>query len=303
MDLDTSRPFSGSDAVRAGLLTWGLLTGPGFRRLLFDTYVAADVPDTPLLAVRAALVRGGPLAVATGWSACVVLGLDVAPPRPKPVEIASPDRQLRPGPGLVAARKGFAPGDVVVENGCRTTSPLRTAYDLATRSGPAATALDRVAGPLADALVAADALARLGGFGAEDLLAVPGPRSRARGRAGLRRVAALLDPRSESPSETRVRLQVILAGLPRPELQWPVTGPGRDRRLDLAWPEYGVAVEYDGRDHALADRRGRDIDRLDALRAQGWIVIVVTARQLARPMWVPDRVRAALISRGWVPES
>lgn len=116
-------------------------------------------------------------------------------------------------------------------------------------------------------------------------------------------MAALLDPRSESPPETRVRLQLIHAGLPRPELQWPVSGAGRDRRLDLAWPEYGVAVEYDGRDHAVADRRGRDIDRLDELRTQGWIVVVVTSRQLARPMWVPDRVRAALVSRGWTAES
>lgn len=185
MVLDTSRPFRGSHAVRAGELTWGLLTGAGFRRLEFDTYVAADVPDTPLLAVRAALVRGGPHAVATGWSACVVLGLDVAPPRPKPLEIATPDRQLRPGPGLVTSRRAFAPDDVVVEHGYRTTSALRTAYDLATRSGRAATALDRVVGPLADAVVAADALARLGGFGADDLLTVPGPRPRARGQAGL----------------------------------------------------------------------------------------------------------------------
>ena len=70
-------------------------------------------------------------------------------------------------------------------------------------------------------------------------------------------------------------------------------------RLDLAWPEFKVAVEYDGHDHAQAVRRGRDLDRLEALRERGWIIIVITAVQLARPDRLSDQVRRALSERGW----
>jgi len=43
--VDDGRPFRGSDAVRAGRVTRGVLTGPGFRRAGSDTYVAAGVRD------------------------------------------------------------------------------------------------------------------------------------------------------------------------------------------------------------------------------------------------------------------
>lgn len=301
MELDTTRPFRGSDAVKAGLLTWGRLRGPAFRRLESNVYVACDVPDTPLLHVEAVLARFGPEAVATGWSACVVQGLDVAP-RTMPVEVATPALHLEPGPGTAARRLRLAEDEVTVADGRRSTTPLRTVFDLAARSGPDRHAIDRVIDPLTDAVVAADALARFGGFVADDLTAFAARHRGARGVRRVARVAALLDPRPDSPPETRVRVQVVLAGLPRPVVRFEV----RDARgmlcqeLDLAWPRYRVAIEYDGRDHTLADRRGRDIDRLDSLRRDGWIVVVVTAYQLGRPRWVADRAREALLSRGWV---
>ena len=42
-------------------------------------------------------------------------------------------------------------------------------------------------------------------------------------------------------------------------------------RLDMAWVGFRVALEYDGRDHAVDDRRGGDLDRVrEALLARGW---------------------------------
>ena len=38
----------------------------------------------------------------------------------------------------------------------------------------------------------------------------------------------------------------------------------------MAWVGFRVALEYDGRDHAVDDRRGRDLDRREALLARGW---------------------------------
>lgn len=301
MDLDTARPFRGSEAVAAGQVTKGLLRGREFRRVEADTYVGARVADSPLLRVRAALVRGGPTAVATGWSACVVHGLDVAS-RPVPLEIAAPDRRLRPGPGLTVRRARVPEEEVTEVDGTRATTMLRTALDLAARSGPAWSAVDRVVDPLTDAVVAADALACRGGFTADDLRSAAACHGGCRRVRRVERVAALLDPRPDSPPESRARVALVLAGLPRPRVRHPVRDAhGVGRELDLAWPEFRVAVEYDGRDHALSDRRGRDIDRLDALRRAGWVVIVVTAVQVARPRWLADRVREELLARGWVP--
>lgn len=299
MDVDTTAPFRGSEAVRAGELTWSVLNGPRFRRLEPDTYVASEVPDCPLLRIRAALVRAGPTAVATGWSACLALGLDVAPAT-MPVEIALCGRQLRPVSGTVVRRLRFAPDEVTTtSDGVATTTAVRTAFDLALRSGPDFRAVDRVIDPLSDALVAADALSRLDGFSADDLSAFAARHPRRRGQRRLRRLVALLDPGAESPPETRARLRLLLAGLPRPVTQYVV--PGLPYRLDLAWPEFRVAVEYDGHDHTASDRRARDLDRLDALRRVGWVVIVITAPQLARQHWLAERAREALVSHGWSP--
>jgi hypothetical protein len=146
----------------------------------------------------------------------------------------------------------------------------------------------------------ADALGRVGRFSHQelrDLVGVLGPHRRCRSVEG---VAELMDPAAESPMETRTRLVIVTAGLPPPVSQFRVLDE-RGRfvaRVDLAWPEWKVAVEYDGHDHTSDDRRGRDVERIDALRRLGWTVIVVTSRQYATPGWIEQRVRDALRERG-----
>jgi hypothetical protein len=68
--LPSDRPFRGSAAVRAGLLSRDDLRGPRFRRVGGDLYVAADVPDSLDLAIRIQALRAAPVGVVTGWSAC-----------------------------------------------------------------------------------------------------------------------------------------------------------------------------------------------------------------------------------------
>ncbi len=280
---DITRPFRGSEAVAAGRLTRGALRGPRFRKLAADTYVSAGVPDDPRLAVHAAWVRAGAGAVLVGWSACLWWDCDVLPWPPPPVELAAPDRRLRAAPGVRVCRSRVRDEDVVVEDGVRVTSMLRTAYDLVARSD------------LDTGVVAADGLAHLGKFSAADLLAlaeVLGPR---RGCRRIGEVAALMDPKAESPQETRVRLRLLRAGLPHPVTQYEVyDGPRSVARVDFAWPEHKLALEYDGWDHTLDDRRGIDIDRIDELRRLGWTVVVVTNRQYRRHGWIEARVREEL---------
>src|SRR2546425_688746 len=69
-----------------------------------------------------------------------------------------------------------------------------------------------------------------------------------RGLINLRQVALHAEPKAESVMETRLRMLLVLAGLPRPEAQVPV----HDRygrfvgRPDLFYPELRLGLEYDG---------------------------------------------------------
>ena len=158
-------PFRGSEATARGLITWSRLRGPGFRRLFPDVYAPATPPagapsvaDDLELRSRAAylLVRdsGGVLA---GYSAAILLGADCAP-HAAPAEVLVPGG-FRRHSGLAVRWGAAAESDVMEVAGCRLTSPMRTAWDLARRE------------PQVEAVVAIDAPARVGGFPPVALLA------------------------------------------------------------------------------------------------------------------------------------
>jgi hypothetical protein len=58
-----------------------------------------------------------------------------------------------------------------------------------------------------------------------------------------RRVVAFADARSESVGESRSRVAIALAGLPPPQLQWPVT-LGSTAYTDFAWPEQRIGDRF-----------------------------------------------------------
>ncbi|MFE9200967.1 hypothetical protein [Micromonospora sp. NPDC007230] len=124
------------------------------------------------------------------------------------------------------------------------------------------------------------------------------------GRPGGRRaswVFGLADPAAQSPPESHLRVRLVLAGLPRPVAQHPVRfDSGLVLHPDLAWPQFRVAVEYDGTWHADADQLHRDRQRLNQVVGGGWLVLHVTSRRLHRDFTAVVReVRAALVARGW----
>jgi hypothetical protein len=100
------------------------------------------------------------------------------------------------------------------------------------------------------------------------------------------------DVAAESPMESRARLRVLDSGLPRPVPQFWVCDRLGNRiyRLDLAWPDYRVGLEYDGIDHLDRSRQRRDLERRAWLSDAGWRVLYVTdvdiyrqhARMIAR---------------------
>ena len=98
------------------------------------------------------------------------------------------------------------------------------------------------------------------------------------------RALVLSDARAESPQESRARVRITLAGFPPPVPQYEVRRNGRFvARVDLAWPEAKVAVEYDGVWHAEAQQLFRDRARLDGLVDAGWRVLHLTSPDLKHP--------------------
>lgn len=83
---------------------------------------------------------------------------------------------------------------------------------------------------------------------------------------------------AESPKETETRLLLTGAGLPEPMIQFVVSAHGRFvARVDLAYPQWRVAIEYEGDGHRTDRDQWRvDIRRQRDLEDLGWIVIRVT---------------------------
>jgi hypothetical protein len=52
-----------------------------------------------------------------------------------------------------------------------------------------------------------------------------------------------------SPAELRIVRLLVRAGLPKPVQQWRVRSQGRTARTDLAYPDLGIVIEYDGWDY------------------------------------------------------
>ncbi|UPL16660.1 endonuclease domain-containing protein [Microbacterium aurugineum] len=86
----------------------------------------------------------------------------------------------------------------------------------------------------------------------------------------------------ESPKETETRMLLVDAGLPEPEIQHVVRAAGRAiARVDLAYPQWRIAIEYEGDGHRTSREQWRtDIRRQRDLEAAGWIVIRVTELDL-----------------------
>jgi hypothetical protein len=125
-------------------------------------------------------------------------------------------------------------------------------------------------------------------------------------------VVRLADPRADSPPETRLRLALVRAGLPLPEVQYTVVDEhGFDLvTVDLAYPPAKLAVEYDGATHYTRRQGEFDRQRDNELAGQGWETVrlgrgdvgdslVVTVARIARLLSLrdPDRYTSIEIDR------
>lgn len=123
---------------------------------------------------------------------------------------------------------------------------------------------------------------------------------RRRGCRVLRAAREHLRAGSESPKETQLRLDIVAAGFPGHEPNGVIVlRSGRTTRGDLVFRRWKVLLEYDGDHHRESDSQwAKDVDRLNELAANGWLVIRVNKHSEFTA--VARQLKDALGLRGWV---
>ncbi|HEX3197281.1 MAG TPA: DUF559 domain-containing protein [Propionibacteriaceae bacterium] len=286
--LDVRRPFSRAQA-RAPVSGSAKFLGPQFHKILYDAYVSSSVPITTRLRAEAALSLSAPGSYISHHTAAELWGGVV--PACSDVHItvrgASP-RSRRQG---IKAHSTTGSTITSTVHGLRISSPAQTFLDLAST-------LD-----LVDLVVLGDSLVKAKRVTPEDLIAAASEWIGS-GAAQARKAARFVRKGVDSPKETRLRMLLVLAGLPEPTVNLIIRNPDGSWRMrfDLSYPGLKLIIEYDGRQHAEnGGQWRRDLSRREELDRQGWRWIVVTLDDLRdAPEAVLNRVREALIDRGAV---
>lgn len=271
-----------------GAVRWRLSSGRWIE-VHPAVYRLRSAPTTWITELLATLLWAGPMACASHRAAALLWKLDGV--THAPVEILAPTGGRCPGVIVHRLDPGDCPPTRVID-GIRVTAPDRTLLDLA-----------GVAPVRVITLALDDALRRLL-TSLEKLWAItrePGGQGR-KGTERLRRLLEIRDPSwmvVESALETAFLHLMKRYHLPAATPQFEVRSRGRlIARLDFAYPHLKVGIETHGRRwHEQEDRWQRDIRRENALKRQGWTVLVYTWEDIrldgAR---VAEEIRSVLAS-------
>ena len=285
VELDVRRPFTYAAAVAAGL-TRARLRGPSYRKLITGVYISAAVPPLPIHLVQAALLIHPLTAFASHASAARLYDA------PLPAGLAEQhisvfearDRRRRDG-----IRHHVAPRTTPVMRcrDLRCSAPEQCFVELAEQLG------------LVDLVVVGDYFVKKGWITVAELVAYAnGPA----GSPAAARAASYVRADVDSPMETRLRMLIVLAGLPEPVVNHKVYySDGRLRyRFDLSYPGYKIVVEYDGRQHrADLAQWDHDVERGEWFDDDGWKHVPVFSWGIyRRPDKTLERVVKALRERG-----
>lgn len=132
-------------------------------------------------------------------------------------------------------------------------------------------------------MVILDALANCSDLTSGDVGALAERYAGTRGIVAAREAAALIDGGALSQEETRLRLALIDAGLPKPQTQIIVGDDYTSTTVPIGWPEVKVGVEF-VRIDACRDiwpLRQEAMHR-DVLQFHGWHTVAVPAHEITR---------------------
>lgn len=192
------------------------------------------------------------------------------------IEVTCPRWRRARHDGLVVHEtKADSRIDLVEIDGIPVTTPARTLLDLGAVCGARTVEL-AVEAALHRGIVTMSSLdailSRLGRPGRN-------------GAGVLRAVVRMRNPHAaptESAMETRI-IQILRAGgLPEPHRQVVIRTAGRFvARVDLAYPQWRIAIEYDSHEwHLGGDALVRDATRRNAVIAADWIPITATVKDV-----------------------
>jgi very-short-patch-repair endonuclease len=278
--------------TRAGARAIGVplgdLRGPRYTRLFYDTYV----PSPEVVSLReqsAAVLSRLPKAHHISHHSAVRLWGGVAPDSAD-VHISMTTREERCRRSGIAAHLASADVRVTTCRGLAISTPVQAFCDLAS-----------VGVSLIDLVIAGDSLVKATKLEPAALVEAVGAWS-GRHAKRARRAARLVRTGVDSPMETRLRLLLVLAGLPEPEVNFILRAPDGSwrRRFDLCYPKLRLIIEYDGRQHAFDHAQwSEDIARREQLDGLRWRLIVIESDGIyLNPLHTLQRVRGALVDRG-----
>ncbi len=211
------------------------------------------------------------------------------------VHLTRPDQRSQRREAQIRHHKGvLMDGDVVERNGLLVTSPVRAALEYTT------------VGDVEHSLVEIDDLLHRKLVSLAALRARYAEMARWPNTLITDLVLRLADARSESVGETRARYLVWSQGLPAPEVNYPIFDENgvEVARVDLAWPAYGLFLEFDGKvkyerllkeGESASDVVFREKQREDMIcRLTGWRCIRIVWADLYQPEVTARRIRAKL---------
>lgn len=283
-----------------------LVRSKRLHRVRYGAYVPYDVwescspEDQHRLLTRAVLARAHDETVLTHVSSLVERGV---PTWGVPLDVVhttrrGPERAGRRQQDWVPHRGLLGPADVEVLNGVRVSTAARSAFELTTIVGVEA------------GLVAVNRMLHAGLMTMDEFKAQMGAHAYWPGSLTANLVVHLADGRLESVGEDRFLYLAHRQGLVIPEPQVEVRDEGGRlvARVDFAWVELGVFVEFDGRlKYEKYRREGESLEEFlmrEKKREElvclltGWTCIRITWADLARPERLAARIRNVLTARG-----
>jgi very-short-patch-repair endonuclease len=277
----TTNAFSLEEARRHGL-TKDHLLGASWRRLGGGLYAACAIADDPDVVIDASSRRLPMTAVFSGRTAAWLHGLDLPPCDPVEVTLPLGSHTSRLA-GIAVRRSDVGASETVTRRGHPATSVVRTLADLGRRL------------PLVEAVAALDMALHRRLLESQDLLSWARAHPRYRGIARLRQSIELAEPATESVMETRLRMILVMARLPRPQAQVTLRNEAGHflGRPDFYYPLHRLAIEYDGAQHR--ENLTGDNRRQNRLVDAGYRLLRFTAADvLSAPDSVVALVRRAL---------
>lgn len=127
-------------------------------------------------------------------------------------------------------------------------------------------------------------------------------RSGTHGIAPARKVFAEVEVGVDSPPETKIRLWLHRAGLPRFVPNQPILDILGNPTVwsDLGCERFRVSIQYDGGHHLTVRQQSLDAQRNYTTAQAGWLQVTLNRDDLRLgAAWIVGRVSEALRSRGW----